>query len=180
MTKFLLTPFVSLVFLACGGGSGTTLEDSPTASDVIIPTGDSTTPLTTATSEETDTSTNTPQTPSAEVDTSTDSVQTIEVSSLKMAVNNTGTIIKENFDEFVLQIIVSEPLHESEETSNSTIAVYGVINGSSTKSLLKLNTNYVGKTVSVAVFKDERLVAQSETFKVNNTNPINFGEITIK
>jgi len=149
--------FVLFFFIGCGGGSsGTTSESDPSSIEVESLPSLSTT---TATSAETNPSSN---------------------SALKVAVNNTGTIIKKSFNEFVLQIIVSEPLLESEETSNSTIAVYGTVNGNATNSLLKLNTNYVGKTISVAVFKDERLVAQSETFKVNNREPINFGEITIK
>jgi len=170
MQKQFVTPLVALFFIACGGGgssSGTVAQESSTVSESLVSSN---------TASTTSTATNNDSTSSSN---STETSSTVNTSNFKMAVNNIGATIKEEFNGYILQIITSSILEESKETSQSTIAVYGTINGDATKSLLKINTNYVGQTISVAVFKDESLVAQSETFEVSNTNPINFGEITI-
>lgn len=162
MKKYLLTPIMASFFIACGGGgssSSTTSAQENTNTELSNSGTGSTTTTNTATDNSSSTPTNT--------------------ANLKIALDNTGSTLEKSFNDYVLKIIVSELLAESNETSQGTIAVYGTINGDATESLLKINTNYVGQSIYVAVYKDESLIAQSETFEVSNTDPINFGEITI-
>lgn len=100
-------------------------------------------------------------------------------SNLKLVLSNTGITVEEEFNGYKVKITSSIILDEIKETSQSTIAVYGTINGSSTASLLKINTNYIDSKINVLVFKNDVLVAQSETFSVSNDDAINFGEITV-
>ena len=139
MKKYLLTPFVSLFFIACGGGSSS--NSSETAINSTI-------------------------NPSSETS--------------KMSVNNMGNTIEEKFNNYLIKIATSVVLDDAQETSKSTIAVYGTINNLPTNALLKLNTNYLNSDIRVLVFENNQLVGQSALFTVSSTNPINFGEITIK
>ncbi|CAA6822535.1 MAG: Unknown protein [uncultured Sulfurovum sp.] len=139
MKTYLLTPFVSLIFIACGGGSDET--SSKTAMTSMI-------------------------NPS--------------MKTLNMSVNNMGHTIEEKFNNYLIKVGTSVVLDDAQETSKSTIAVYGTINNLPTNALLKLNTNYLNSDIRVLVFENNQLVGQSALFTVSSTNPINFGEITIK
>jgi len=164
MKKHILITLVILFFVACGSGEeGSATSVTPTIVAGVT-TDSSTSSVTTDVEVLTITDTSTP---------------TQTISNLKLVLNNTGLTIKEEFNGYILQIIGSVTLDESQETSQSTIAVYGTINSSATASLLKINTNYIGSEISVAVFQDDVFLAQSETFSVSNDNAINFGDITI-
>ena len=153
MKKYLLTPLIFLLFVACGGtGAG---NSTPSSSQVADSNVDNVENMGTTT------------------------IENPTSSSFKMAVNNTGKTVNENFADYVLKVMTSKVLSEANEISQSTIAIYGTINSNATKSLLKINTNYINSTIYIAVFKDEVLVAQSKTFTISNKNAINFGEITI-
>jgi starvation-inducible outer membrane lipoprotein len=94
--------------------------------------------------------------------------------------SNMGTPVKQPFNGYELQVFSDKTLASDQETSQGTIAVYGSINGAETKSLLKINSNYRGSTISVKVYKDENLVAESNTIALNEQVALNFGEITTK
>lgn len=96
------------------------------------------------------------------------------------ALSNMGTPVKQPFNGYELQVFSDKTLASDQETSQGTIAVYGSINGAETKSLLKINSNYRGSTISVKVYKDENLVAESNTIALNEQVALNFGEITTK
>lgn len=164
MKKHLLTPLISLLFIACGGGGGSSSDTSTNLVNTETVTTDSSGSSIATTSDNSSATTSTPST---------------SASNLKLALNNTGSTVEELFNGYTLKIISSVTLEELKETSQGTIAVYGTVNGDATQSLLKINTNYINSTISVAVFEDEALVAQSETFTVSNEDAINFGEITI-
>lgn len=96
------------------------------------------------------------------------------------ALSNMGTPVKQPFNGYELQVFSDKTLASDQETSQGTIAVYGSINGAETKSLLKINSNYRGSTISVKVYKDENLVAESNTIALKEQVALNFGEITTK
>jgi starvation-inducible outer membrane lipoprotein len=96
------------------------------------------------------------------------------------ALSNMGTPVKQPFNGYELQVFSDKTLASDQETSQGTIAVYGSIDGTETKSLLKINSNYRGSTISVKVYKDENLVAESNTIALNEQVALNFGEITTK
>jgi len=67
-------------------------------------------------------------------------------------------------------------------TSNSTIGIYGNINGKKTSSLLKINSNYInGDKFQVKVFDSNgiKLLGSSSIISFDGKNAINFGDINI-
>lgn len=164
MRKFLLTPFVSFMFLACGGGDSTT---SQAGNDSDI---------TTSTTNTVQTGNQINSNPSTGV---VEGENTQGTTSFKPALTNTGVAVEQEFNGFIIKVGSSMELGENNIISQSTIAIYGSINGLNTNSLLKLNTNYIGSDITVYVYKDDNLVSQSQTFNVVNEKPINFGEITM-
>ncbi|KIM08023.1 MAG: hypothetical protein KU29_05550 [Sulfurovum sp. FS06-10] len=108
--------------------------------------------------------------------TTTNSSTTVQ----QKALSNMGTAVKQPFNGYELQVFSDKTLASDQETSQGTIAVYGSIDGAETKSLLKINSNYRGSTISVKVYKDENLVAESNTIALNEQVALNFGEITTK
>lgn len=121
-------------------------------------------------------SSNTPTQTEATQSTTTNSSTTVQ----QKALSNMGTAVKQPFNGYELQVFSDKTLASDQETSQGTIAVYGSIDGAETKSLLKINSNYRGSTISVKVYKDENLVAESNTIALNEQVALNFGEITTK
>ncbi|CAA6811304.1 MAG: Unknown protein [uncultured Sulfurovum sp.] len=169
MKKYISLSLVTLFFIGCGGsGDGATSTSMTTSGQNQGVLG---VELTVATPEINNTTTDSSSALLSE------SSEPIERS--KTALSNTGTAVKSMFNGYELEVVSSKVLEQNEETSQSTIAVYGTINQYATESLLKINTNYVDSNITVLVFKDNNLVAESETFKVNSIDAINFSEITI-
>jgi hypothetical protein len=96
-------------------------------------------------------------------------------SSFEVAKDNAGSDISKPFNGFTVTVTVNNTVTA---TSTSTSAVYGLINGLNTQSLLKLNTNYPeGTLLLVKVYKEGKLVGMSDE-KVLSTGSLNFGSIT--
>jgi len=107
------------------------------------------------------------------------SVNTLLPSSLKVSVDNTGEKIQKAFNEYNIQVLSDKTLEEDTETSHETVAVYGKINGESTKALLKINDNYRDSNITIEVYKNGSLVARKANLLLTNQVALDFGEITI-
>ena len=78
-----------------------------------------------------------------------------------VAKDNTLHDINATFVTF--NVVVYADKEFGDTPSNSTKAIYGKINGTSTNALLTVNSNYVnGTAFIVKVFKDKKLVGESE------------------
>lgn len=100
-------------------------------------------------------------------------------SSLKVSVNNTGEKIQKRFNDYTIQVLSDKTLSTNTETSHETVAIYGTINGKSTKALLKINDNYRNSNITIEVYKNETLVAKKENLSLTNQVALNFGNIII-
>jgi hypothetical protein len=100
-------------------------------------------------------------------------------SSLKVSVNNTGEKVQKTFNAYTIQVLSDKTLSTNSETSNETVAIYGTINGETTKALLKINANYRNSNITIEVYKDGALVAKKENLLLTDQVALNFGEITI-
>jgi hypothetical protein len=104
----------------------------------------------------------------------------IEDRSLKnQAIDNLSKVIQKDFNGYKVLLFTDKKLNEQREISKDTKAIYGTINGKSTKALIKINSNYQNAVFIVKVYKGSKLVGQSKKFKLdNNSEFIDFGEIT--
>ena len=90
-----------------------------------------------------------------------------------------NTLHDENltFEEFVI-VVYTDTLVNSK--SQSTKAIYGKINGSSTNALISVNSNYLdGTKFIIKVFKDNKLVGESPKVILSGGN-LEFSNITTK
>lgn len=94
------------------------------------------------------------------------------------ALSNMGTNVKQPFNGYEIQVLSDKTLANDQETSQSTIAVYGSVNGVATNSLLKINSNYKGSTITVNVYKGDHIVGTSKHITLNEQVAVNFGNIT--
>ena len=106
-------------------------------------------------------------------------LNTLLPSSLKVSVDNTGEKIQKTFNEYSIQVLSDKTLSTDTETSHETVAIYGKINGESTKALLKINDNYRDSNITIEVYKAGSLVAKKTNLLLTNQVALDFGEITI-
>jgi hypothetical protein len=99
----------------------------------------------------------------------------------KSVFNHMGKEVTADFHGYTIKIVSDKILNESEETSHSTIAVYGVINGQKTDALLKINENYHQSRIAVEVYKGSQLVGMSPIVAVEEDDiAVNFYNIKTK
>jgi hypothetical protein len=81
----------------------------------------------------------------------------------------------QSFDSLTIKVTTSGKVNQ---TSQSTDAIYGVIDGNETKGVFKLNTHYLDSSLFVVkVYRDAQLVAISDELISDNHIPINFGSL---
>lgn len=108
-------------------------------------------------------------------------IKSADLSSLEKVLTNMGVIVDKTFNSQQIKIFSTKKLSEMEEISQSTVAVYGVIDEIATKSLLKINTNYKESNITVAIYENNKLVGQSESIFLGEESSIDFGLInTVK
>jgi hypothetical protein len=91
------------------------------------------------------------------------------VNASQIAVDNMGNSIEKPFNTFIIKVETDRILPVNKETSNGTKALYGLINGENTKSLLKINGNYVqNDQIVVKVYKDNYLVGSANASYLTN------------
>ena len=98
----------------------------------------------------------------------------------KSAIDNRGAVVLKDFilNSITYTLKVFANTTPTNETSTSTIALLGNINGVSTEALLKLNSNYTsGTAFMVKVYKAEVEVGSSLEVKYSSS-AIDFGNIT--
>lgn len=93
-----------------------------------------------------------------------------------LAIDNQAEDIVTVFEEHRVEVYTNKLL--SKEPSNSTKAIYGNINGTSTLSLLKINSNYVdGDKFIVRIYDDDTLVGESSVLILSGSS-LKFNDIT--
>jgi len=97
--------------------------------------------------------------------------------SLYKVVNNLGEPIEKEFKGYKLVIFSDKKLSSSNETSQSTKAIYGTVNDIPTNALLKINSNYHQMSIVVKVYKGNQLVGSSKELNIKDESAIDFGNI---
>lgn len=105
---------------------------------------------------------------------------TLSPSLLKVALDNMGSNVQKNFNEYEIKVLSDKNLTSEDETSQSTIALYGTIDGESTNALLKINSHYRDSNLTVEVYKNGTLLATKEALSLTNQIALDFGQIEIK
>ncbi|MBU1669399.1 hypothetical protein KKC13_13415 [bacterium] len=164
---------ITLILTACGGGGS-----SPTSSTTQSEFTDTTTSNSTTTANNSTVTTNTPNT--AVTTSLPDSTTTTLTPSLqKVALDNMGNNVQKPFNEYEIRVLSDKNLTESDQTSQETIAVYGTINGLSTKALLKINSHYRESNLTIEVYKNSQLLVAKKELSLTNQIAVDFGQIDI-
>ena len=98
------------------------------------------------------------------------------------AIDNTGnrTQYDITLSNEIYSVVVYSSTYPENNISNSTISIYGLINGTDTSSNLKLNDGYSSDTTfQVKVFDKNHQLVGSSSIVEYNSNSINFSSITI-
>lgn len=169
--KSLGLTLITFMLTACGGGGSSPSTQSELTNTSTSP--DSTT-LASNVTETTNTSNTTGTTSSSDSTT-----PTLIPSSLKVAVDNMGNNVQKPFNEYEIKVLSDKNLTENDETSQETIAVYGTINGTPTKALLKINAHYRNSNLTIEVYKNGQLLATKEELSLTNQVALDFGQIDI-
>jgi hypothetical protein len=179
---------MSVLFVACGsggtsqtnsdsqsqtGGNGTSTKSGGSSSDSSSSGEGTNGEQNTTTSQDDKNQSNTDDTPDTTLQPYSHLPQKV--------LNHMGQEVTKSFNGYTLKVVSNKTLQGIEETSQSTVGVYGKVNGQQTNALLKMNEHYQNSEIAIEVYYGSKLVGLSEVIEVQESDiAVNFHNIETK